>query len=65
MDVLGPLKSTESALITTEKNCDSKSGLKEDDKAFTETQRSTQNSNFLVYKRRDAKIAWPSVGLTL
>ena len=58
--MLGPLKSTESALITAEKNCDSKSGLKEDDKAFTETQRSTLNSNFLVYKRKDAKIAWPS-----
>ena len=47
-------------LNTTAKHCGSKSGMKEDDKAFTLTQRSEQNSNFLVYKRKDAKIAWPS-----
>ena len=60
VDVLWPMINTELILNTTEKFCGSKSGMKEDDKEFTLTQRSEQNSNFLVYKRKDAKIAWPS-----
>ena len=60
VDVLWPMINTEAALTTTGRHCDSNNGMKEDDKAFTFTQRSTLNSNFLVYKRKDAKIAWPS-----
>ena len=60
VDVLWPMINTEWISNTTKKNYGSKSGMKEDDKAFTLTQRNEQNSNFLVYKRKDAKIAWPS-----
>ena len=37
--------------------------IKENDKAFIQTKNSSllnPLSNFLVYKRKDAKIAWPS-----
>ena len=60
VDVLWPMINMEPALSTSGRHCYSNNGMKEDDKAFTLTQRSTLNSNFLVYKRKDAKIAWPS-----
>ena len=62
-DVLWSMKNMEPTLSLTRRYCNTAEALlKEDDKAFTQQSSLTQNplSNFLVYKRKDAKIAWPS-----
>ena len=64
-DVLWSVKNMEPTLNLTKKNCTSSEFRnKEDDKAFTLAQENgfslNPRSNFLVYKRKDAKIAWPS-----
>merc|ERR1719266_1835434 len=61
-DVLWSMKNMEPTLNLTRRYCNTAEVLlKEDDKAFTQQSSFTQNplTNFLVYKRKDAKIAWP------
>ena len=62
IDVLCPMKNMEPALKMTRRHCNSDFVMKENDKAFILAENGSSNplSNFLVYKRKDAKIAWPS-----
>ena len=64
-DVLCSMKNMEPTLDLTKRYCSSSEFMmKEDDKAFALAQENGLSlnplSNFLVYKRKDAKIAWPS-----
>ena len=63
--VLWSMKNMEPTLNSTKRYCSPPEfTMKEDDKAYTLAQENGLSlnplSNFLVYKRKDAKIAWPS-----